>query len=73
MSAASTTQPAAGALPSNLWCAWVNECLRPWRPGAPCGSAGICMPQGPRQWKKTPASMFRTWPVTLSERQKATT
>ena len=25
------------------------------------------------QWKKTPASMFRTWPVTLSERQKATT
>jgi len=25
------------------------------------------------QWKKTPPSMFSTWPVTLSERQNATT
>ena len=25
------------------------------------------------QWKKTPASMFSTWPVTLSERQNAAT
>src|SRR4029453_14550038 len=32
----------------------------------PAGGAGD-------QWKKTPASMLSTWPVTLSERQNVTT
>src|SRR5262249_51336495 len=41
----------------------------------PAGAGRLSEPVGGSraQWKETPASTLRTWPVTLSEREKATT